>query len=41
VPLVNVYIHTMDTRPLAPGTWQLRADLGDGEMHTVRVALVR
>jgi hypothetical protein len=35
------YLLTMDTRPLALGAWQLRVDLGDGEVHTVKVTLVR
>ncbi len=41
IPLLNVYLLTVDTRPLAPGTWQLRADLGDGEPHMTRVTLIR
>jgi hypothetical protein len=40
VPLVNNYLFTLDTRSLALGPWQLRADLGDGELHTVKVTLV-
>jgi hypothetical protein len=40
IPLVNQYLFTLDTRPLALGPWQLRVDLGDGESHAVRVTLV-
>jgi len=35
------YLLTMDTKPLALGGWQLRVDLGDGEVHTVKITLVR
>jgi len=41
VPILNVYVLTVDTRPMAPGQWQLRADLGDGELHTTRITLIR
>jgi hypothetical protein len=41
IPFLNVYLLTVDTRPMAPGIWQLRADLGDGENHAARVTLLR
>jgi hypothetical protein len=41
IPLLNDYLFVLDTRPLALGPWQLRADLGDGQLHTVKVTLVQ
>jgi hypothetical protein len=35
------YELTLDARQLAIGTWQLRADLGDGESHAVTVSLTK
>ena len=31
----------LDTRPMSAGAWQLRVDLGDGEIHTDRITLLR
>jgi 6-phosphogluconolactonase (cycloisomerase 2 family) len=33
------YIFNLNTKPMAAGTWQLRADLGDGVPHTVQISL--
>jgi hypothetical protein len=41
VPLINQYLLVLDTRTLGVGPWQLRVDLGDGEMHVVRVTFTR
>ena len=35
------YQFTLDTRGLALGGWQLRADLGDGEPHSLTVTLTK
>jgi hypothetical protein len=36
---VREYDLTMDDHAMAAGVWQLRADLGDGVSHTVRITL--
>jgi hypothetical protein len=41
VPIINQYLLLMDTRPQGIGAWQLRVDLGDGVVHTVRVTFTR
>ena len=41
VPIINQYLLTMDTRSLGIAAWQLRADLGDGQAHAVRVTFTR
>ncbi len=33
------YIFNLSTKPLSIGTWQIRIDLGDGELHTVLISL--
>jgi hypothetical protein len=33
------YIFNLATKPLSTGTWQIRIDLGDGELHTVLISL--
>jgi len=33
------YTYNLATKPLAPGTWLLRIDLGDGAPHTVSIVL--
>jgi hypothetical protein len=33
------YHLNMDTGPMAVGRWQLRVDLGDGEIHTTPITL--
>jgi hypothetical protein len=38
-PLLREYDLLMDVHAMAPGPWQLRADLGDGATHTVRITL--
>ena len=41
LPIVNQYAMLLDTRPLSVGPWQLRVDLGDGEIHTERITMFR
>ena len=41
IPVINQYAMLLDTHPLALGPWQLRVDLGDGELHTQRITMVR
>ena len=41
IPIINQYAMLLDTRPLSLGPWQLRADLGDGEIHTQRITMVK
>jgi len=41
IPIINQYAMLLDTHPLALGPWQLRVDLGDGEIHTQRITMVR
>jgi hypothetical protein len=41
LPIINQYAMLLDTRPMAVGAWQLRIDLGDGEIHTERLTLLR
>jgi HYR domain-containing protein len=41
IPIINQYAMLLDTRPLSVGPWQLRVDLGDGEVHTQRVTFFR
>jgi hypothetical protein len=38
-PTGNHYQLNMDTGPMAVGRWQLRVDLGDGEIHTTPITL--
>jgi hypothetical protein len=38
-PFLREYDLLMDIHAMAAGQWQLRADLGDGAAHTVRVTL--
>jgi hypothetical protein len=38
-PLLREYDLLMDIHAMAAGPWQLRADLGDGAAHTVRITL--
>jgi hypothetical protein len=38
-PLLHEYELLLDDHALAAGVWQLRADLGDGVAHTVRITL--
>ena len=33
------YEFEMSTRPLFPGRWQLKVDLGDGVAHTLAIVL--
>lgn len=33
------YIYNLSTKGLSTGTWQIRIDLGDGELHTVLISL--
>lgn len=33
------YIYNLATKGLSTGTWQIRVDLGDGELHTVLISL--
>jgi hypothetical protein len=35
----DLYIFNLATKPLGEGTWQLRIDLGDGELHTVTISI--
>jgi hypothetical protein len=41
LPVINQYAMLLDTRPMSAGAWQLRVDLGDGEVHTDRITLLR
>jgi hypothetical protein len=41
IPIINQYAMLLDTRPLSLGPWQLRVDLGDGEIHTQRITMTR
>jgi hypothetical protein len=41
LPIINQYAMLLDTRPMSAGVWQLRVDLGDGEVHTDRITLLR
>ncbi len=41
LPIINQYAMLLDTRPMSAGAWQLRVDLGDGEVHTDRITLLR
>ena len=41
IPIINQYAMLLDTRPLTLGPWQLRVDLGDGEIHTQRITMVK
>jgi hypothetical protein len=41
IPIINQYAMLLDTRPLSLGPWQLRVDLGDGEIHTQRITMVK
>jgi len=41
IPIVNQYAMLLDTRPLSVGPWQLRVDLGDGEIHTERITMFK
>jgi hypothetical protein len=41
IPIINQYAMLLDTRPLSLGSWQLRVDLGDGEIHTQRITMVK
>ena len=41
LPIVNQYAMLLDTRPLSVGAWQLRVDLGDGEIHTQRITMYK
>jgi hypothetical protein len=38
-PLLREYDLALDIHALAAGPWQLRADLGDGVAHTVKITL--
>ncbi|HEY2903511.1 MAG TPA: HYR domain-containing protein [Polyangia bacterium] len=40
LPLLGEYDLVMDTLSMQTGRWQLRVDLGDGEVHTTRITLV-
>ncbi len=40
-PGQDLYLYRWRTRDQAPGTYQLRADLGDGVTHTINVSLRR
>ena len=33
------YIFNLATKGLSTGSWQIRIDLGDGELHTVLISL--
>ena len=39
IPLLREYDLLLDIHGLAAGAWQLRADLGDGVSHTVKITL--
>ena len=39
VPLANQYLLTLGTTGLGTGVWQLRVDLGDGQLHTARIRI--
>jgi hypothetical protein len=41
IPIINQYAMLLDTRPLSLGPWQLRVDLGDGEIHTQRITMTK
>jgi hypothetical protein len=41
LPIINQYAMLLDTRAMSAGAWQLRVDLGDGEVHTDRITLLR
>ena len=41
LPIINQYAMLLDTRPLSVGPWQLRVDLGDGEIHTERITMFK
>jgi hypothetical protein len=41
LPIINQYAMLLDTRPMSVGPWQLRVDLGDGEVHTDRITFIK
>jgi len=40
-PAGRQYIFNLATKPLSEGSWILRVDLGDGQLHTVKISLRR
>jgi len=41
LPIINQYAMLLDTRPMTVGGWQLRVDLGDGEIRTQRISFFK